>query len=129
MCLIGIALLRAARVDMNVGDHGEAPHFAKIPKRAEMPPIKPHNASVQASWVEIVVQNEVDYARASIGAPPQKEGTTLSRPPTSTLAQPGDKAAPKQPRTGKLMLRREQAAHSLGCEEVHGRAPDIERSR
>jgi hypothetical protein len=71
MGLVGLALLRTARMGVHVGHHRQAPPFAQIPQTAEMTPVESDDPSIETMRVDVVIENEIDNSRAPIRAAPK----------------------------------------------------------
>jgi hypothetical protein len=66
MGLVGLALLRTARMGMYVGHHRQASPFTQVPQAAEMTPFEPDDPGIEAMRVEVIIQNEIDNSGAPI---------------------------------------------------------------
>jgi hypothetical protein len=97
MSAVRVALLRAAWMYVQVGDHSQTAPFTKVPQLAEMPTIKPNDARVKAPWVKVIVEDEFDDADAAIAAAAEQEGSTFSGAPMASLAEICEKPSPNKP--------------------------------
>lgn len=87
ICTVGITLLRAVRMGVNVCDYADTSLFAHIPKRAEITAVESDDASVQALRIQIVVENELSDPRTAILAMPEQKRSALSLAVVASLAQ------------------------------------------
>ena len=84
---IGITLLRAGRMGVNVRDHHDTALFAHIPKRAEIPPIEAHNTRVQTLWIEVVVEKEFSDPGTTVLAMSEQKRSALPLAVVASLAE------------------------------------------
>jgi hypothetical protein len=75
---IGCALFREARMDMNVGDHGETLGLADGPEIAEIPAIEMHDPAVKTMRIKIVVEHEIHDPPPLADLVAEKEGAALA---------------------------------------------------
>ena len=94
MLAIGAALSGAAGVDVHVGDDAQAALPADIPKPSEIPAVKMHDAGVERSRVEIVVQDEVGDAGAASDAIAEQECSAFTACIPAALTQLRAEAPP-----------------------------------
>ena len=109
---VGIALLRAARMRVDIGDDSHAQALADLPERSKEASVKSYDTRVETMRVEVVIGHEADYPSAATNAVPQKKCPTFPRSPTSALSETGQQSEPNPPGTGEFMPRRPQLANS-----------------
>ena len=79
ICLVGVALLEAAGMNMDVGHDGSSRCAAMAPEIAEPPPIDFDDPAAQGVRINIVVKDEFfDPSRGALRA--EKERATLAVP-------------------------------------------------
>lgn len=75
--LIGVALLKASRVKMDVSHNFSSTSSAALPECSQAPTVDLHDAGIQSTRIHIIVKDEFfDSPRSAYGA--KQECSTLS---------------------------------------------------
>jgi hypothetical protein len=98
---------------MYISDNAEPALLAIFPKLSEMTAVKPDDAAVEATGVEIVVQNKIDYPQPIFNTPAEEECATLASGISAAVTKPVQKPTPHPPGARKLMLGCKPPADSL----------------
>src|SRR5438477_6213355 len=99
MGAIGFALLRPARVRVDVRDDGEPSPLAEFPEVAEVATVEPHDPGVQATRIEIVIGHEINDSDPPVPARAEEKGSALTSTIPAPIAKHREEPAPEEPGT------------------------------
>lgn len=99
MGAIGIALMRPARVRVDVRDDGEPSPLTEFPEVAEVATVEPYDPGVQATRIEIVIGHEIDDSDPPVPARAEEKGPALTSAPPASTAKLREEPTPKEPGT------------------------------
>ena len=91
---VQLALLRSARVDVNVGNHGQLAGSADSPEFSEIAAVETNDSTIETMIVQIVVQDEIDNAGATVAVAAEQERSAFPGPAAPALAQAPQQATP-----------------------------------
>jgi len=96
---IQVALPDAAGMNVDIGNDADLPLFANLPEFSKVTPVKKDDSRVEAPGVEIVIQDEVNDASASVKTLTQKKRATFSRAVSAAFSKAFEEPPPQTPRT------------------------------
>jgi hypothetical protein len=74
-------------MNMNVGDDCELAFLANIPQGSEATSIQPYNPGVQAVWIDVIVEFEINDSDSTVATTPEKERAALATAAASPRSQ------------------------------------------